>query len=87
MSAKFRFDSLPPGFREPPPQKHKLSQRGHELQPELGSFLLEQVDLLVAVSLVVVLHPFVNVLLTVLQHAIDESGEPVGHGGDGLGGP
>jgi hypothetical protein len=43
--------------------------------------------LLVAVSLVVVLYPFVNVLLTVLEHAIDESGEAMGHGGDGLGGP
>src|SRR5580704_17863484 len=43
-------------------------------------------NLLVAVSLLVVFHAFVNELLTVLEHAIDKAGQPVGHGGDCLGG-
>jgi hypothetical protein len=69
-----------------PPQKHKLSQHGHELEPEFRSLPLQRVDLLVAISLVVVLHPLVNVVVPVFQHAVDESGETVGHGGDGFGG-
>jgi len=55
-----------------------------DLESEFGCVLSEQLDLLVAVSLFVVLGPFVNVSLTVLQHAIDQSGEAVGHGRDGL---
>jgi hypothetical protein len=43
--------------------------------------------LLLAVSPFVVLSAFVDVLLTVLQHAIDESGESMRHGGDGFRGP
>jgi len=58
-----------------------------DLESEFGRILSEQLDLLVAVSLFVVLGPFVNVSLTVLQHAIDQSGEPVGHGRDGLWAP
>ncbi|MGD1082556.1 MAG: ABC transporter permease, partial [Candidatus Sulfotelmatobacter sp.] len=46
-----------PGVNIGAPQKHKLSERWHELQPEFGSLLEEQLDLLVAVSLVVALHP------------------------------
>jgi hypothetical protein len=34
--------------------------------------------------LFVVLCPFVDISLTVLQHPIDESGEPMGHRSDGL---
>jgi len=37
----------------------------------------ERLDLLVAESLVVVLHAFVSVLLPMLQSAMDQSGEPV----------
>ena len=55
-----------------------------DLESELGCVLSEQLDLLVAVSLLVVLGPFVDVSLSVLQHAIDQSGEAVGHGSDGL---
>ena len=33
----------------------------------------------------VVLHPFVDVLFSVPEHAVDESGQHVGHGGDGFG--
>ena len=55
-----------------------------DLESEFGRVLSEQLDLLVAVSLFVVLGPFVNVSLTVLQHAMDESGEAVGHRRDGL---
>jgi len=42
-----------------------------DLASEFGCVLSEQLDLLVAVSLLVVLSPFVNVSLTILQHAID----------------
>jgi hypothetical protein len=48
------------------------------LESKLGCVLSEQLDLLVAVSLLVVLGPFVNVSLTVLQHAMDESGRGAG---------
>jgi hypothetical protein len=48
-----------------------------DLESEFDRVLSEQLDLLVAVSLFVVVGPFVNVSLTVLQHAIDESGEAV----------
>jgi hypothetical protein len=56
-----------------------------DLQAELGGLLSDELDLLLAVSSFVVLRPFVDVLLTILQHAIDQSGEAVGHGGDGFG--
>ena len=55
-----------------------------DLESELGCVLSEQLDLLVAVSLLIVLGPFVDVSLSVLQHAIDQSGEAVGHGCDGF---
>jgi len=42
-----------------------------DLESEFCRVLSEQLDLLVAVSLFVVLGAFVNVSLTVLQHAID----------------
>jgi hypothetical protein len=49
-----------------------------DLESEPGCILSEQLDLLVAVSLFIVLGPFVDISLSVLQHAIDESGEAVG---------
>src|SRR5260221_14281131 len=55
-----------------------------DLQAELGGLLSDELDLLLAVSLLVVFRPFVDVLLTILQHAIDQSGEAVRHGGDGF---
>jgi hypothetical protein len=54
----------------------EMSGRGlgfDNLQTELGGSLLEQVDLLVAVSFFVVLHPSVHVLVPPLEHAIDQS--------------
>src|SRR5260370_41824596 len=57
-----------------------------DLQAELGGLLSDELDLLLAVSLLVVFRPFVDVLLTILQHAIDQSGEAVRHGGGGFGG-
>ena len=42
--------------------------------------------MLLAVSLLVVLRAFVDALLTILQHAIDQSGRLVGHRRNGLGG-
>src|SRR5260370_21130640 len=55
-----------------------------DLQAELGGLLSDELDLLLAVSLLVVFRPFVDVLLAILQHAIDQSGEAVRHGGDGF---
>ena len=64
---------------------------GHGLllpcRPEFGGLLSDELDLLLAVSLLVVLSPFVDVLLTILQHSIDESGKPMSHGCDGFGAP
>jgi len=39
---------------------------------------------MLAISLLVVLRTFVDVLLTILQHPIDQSTEPMSHGGDGF---
>ena len=44
-------------------------------------------DLLLAISLVVIRGTFVEVVLTVLEHSIDESGESVSHGSDSFGTP
>ena len=55
-----------------------------DLESEFGRVLSKQLDLLVAVPLFVVLGPFVNASLTVLQHAINQAGEPVSHGRDSL---
>ena len=41
----------------------------------MDALFSEELDLLLAVSLLVVLGAFADVLLTVLQHAIDQSGE------------
>ena len=54
------------------------------LEAELCGLLPEEVDLLLAVSLLIVFRAFVDVVLTILQHAIDQSGEPMGHSGDGF---
>ncbi len=45
-----------------------------------------ELDLLLAVSLLVVFRTFVDVLLTILQHPINQSGKPVGHRRNGFGG-
>jgi len=42
-----------------------------DLKTELGCFSGEQLDLLFPESVFVVLSPFVNIGLTVLQHAVD----------------
>ena len=49
-----------------------------DLETQLGCFLSEELDLLSAVSVLVVLSAFVNVVLTILQHAIDQSSGPAG---------
>src|SRR5436189_1898568 len=54
------------------------------LETQFHSFLSEELDLLLPVSLFVVLGTFVNVALTVLQHSVDESSESVGHRGNGF---
>ena len=60
--------------------------RLYYLEAELGSLSSKELELLLAISLLIVLSPFVDVSLTVLEHSIDETSEPVGHGGDGFGG-
>ena len=53
-------------------------------RPSLAAFFLKNWICCWRYRLLVVLSPFVDVLLTVLQHSIDQSGEAVSHGGDGL---
>ena len=55
-----------------------------DLQAELGGFLSGELDLLLTVSLLVVFRAFVDVLLTILQHPINQSGKPMSHGSDGF---
>ena len=55
-----------------------------DLQAKLGGFLSDELDLLLAVSFLVVFSAFVDVLLTILQHPINQSGKPKSHGGDGF---
>jgi hypothetical protein len=55
-----------------------------DLQAELGGLLPEELDLVLAISSLVVFRTFVDVLLAVLQHSIDQSCKPMSHGGDGF---
>jgi len=48
--------------------------RGDKLKPEFGSLLLEELDLLLAVSVLVVLVSSVDVFLAVFEHAVDQPG-------------
>ena len=50
----------------------------------VGRLLSEKLDLLLAISSFVVFRPFVHVMLTIFQHSIDESGQPMSHGRDGF---
>jgi hypothetical protein len=50
----------------------------------LGGIFSEELDLLLAISSFVVFRTLIDVLLTILEHPIDESGQPVSHGGDGF---
>jgi hypothetical protein len=49
-------------------------------QAELGGSLFEQANLLLAVAVLVVLHPLIDVPLAPPEHAIDQNGKLVGHG-------
>jgi hypothetical protein len=51
----------------------------------LGCSFSDKLDLLLAVSSVVAFRAFIDVLLTVLQHSVDQSGQAMSHGGDGFG--
>jgi hypothetical protein len=53
----------------------------------LGGFLSDKLDLLLAVSLLVVFSSFDDALLTVLQHSIDQPGKPMSHCGVAFGAP
>ena len=48
---------------------------GASCRPSRAAFFCEELDLLLAVSLFVVFRAFVDVMLTILQHSIDQSGE------------
>src|SRR5437764_9563482 len=66
--------------RNPVPKLRRL----YDLQSELGGLLGHHFDLLFAIPLLVILGSFVHVLLTVLQHSVDDSGQLVRHGFDCL---
>ena len=55
------------------PALQKLPSYGLDfdyLEAELGGAFLEQFDLLAAVPVLIILHPFVDVVLSVLQHPV-----------------
>ena len=54
------------------------------LEAELRSLLAQERNLLLSVSLFIVFGAFIDVLLTILQHPINQSGKPMSHGGDGF---
>ena len=55
-----------------------------DLQAEFSGLLPEELDLLLAVSLLIVFRTFVDVVLTILKHSIDQSSEPMSHRSDGF---
>src|SRR6267142_5613284 len=55
-----------------------------DMEAELGGGLLEQFDLLAAVPVLIILHSFVDVILSVLQHPVHYARKLVGHRGDRL---
>jgi hypothetical protein len=55
-----------------------------DLQAELGCFLSEELDLLLAVSSLAVFGAFVDVLLPILEHSTDQSGQAMSHRSDGF---
>jgi hypothetical protein len=59
-----------------------LSKR--DLESELSSLLPHEFDLLLPALLLVVVRTFINILLAILQHSIDESCEAVSHGSNSL---
>jgi hypothetical protein len=71
-------------FLDFPSPETSLSFNERDLEAQFGCFLFEEVDLLSAVSVLVVLSTFANISLTVLQHSTDQAGEPVGHRGNGF---
>ena len=71
-------------FLDSPSPETSLRFSKRDLEAEFGYFLFEEVDLLSAVSVLVVLSAFVDTSLTVLQHSIDQAGESVGHRRNGL---
>ena len=68
----------------PSPETNSRLHRYRDLEAELGRLLLKQVNLLLAVSVLVVLSPFVDVSLTKLQHPINESCQAVSHSSNSL---
>src|SRR5712692_7595152 len=60
-------------------------RRLYELQAELSGLFCEHLDLLLAMFVFIKRLPLVNVVLTELQHAVEDASQFVGHGLDGLG--
>ena len=58
---------------------------GHERHAELLGASGEVVDHALAVTLLEIVLPLIGVLLPLGEHGVDEAGEFVGGGGDGLG--
>src|SRR5262249_16330116 len=65
-------------------EKSDRGRRFDDLQPQLRRSFFEQLHLLFAVALLVVLQTLVDVLVSPVEHAIDQSGQLVGHRGDCL---
>src|SRR5881227_1809016 len=53
-------------------------------KPQVFGFLLEPLDLLVLITLLIIFHPLVYVLLAVLEHAIHQPRQVMGHSRDRL---
>ena len=58
---------------------------GNELEIQFSGLALEPLEPLLAESGFIMLHAFVDVLLAKFEHAVDQTGEFVGHGRDGFG--
>src|SRR4051812_26421945 len=63
-----------------PSRKRSSGSGFDDLQTQLRRSFLEQLHLLFAVALLVVLQTLVHVLMSPLEHAIDQDGQLVGHG-------
>ena len=71
-------------FLDIPSPKTLSRVNRRDLESKFGGSFSEQLDLLLAESFLIVLGAFVDVGLTVLEHAIHKSGESMCHSGDGL---
>lgn len=78
---KARLTTFNPPLQKPSRNVPKSGRLDNE-QPELGGALFELTNLLLTMAFLVVLHPLVDVLVAPAEHAIDEDGKLMGHGGN-----